>query len=247
MVGGGGTTDARQGARPPGADGAASSPAGARARRAGARVAALLVDAGRHRPASLGPAPGELEGGSAVTAEAVRRLACDARLQAVIETGDGVPVGIGRVSRTVPPAIARLVRHRDGTCVWPGCNRRLWVDCHHITPWQDGGETNVDNLCLLCAVHHRLVHEAGWTISGNPYSGLRFCAPDGRTLAGRPPPLDPRVRGRFFVRRDRRRGCRQDPRPLPEEPHLDTRPEEPREPRPDEDDGTGTARPPPAA
>ena len=42
----------------------------------------------------------------------------------------------------------------------------------------------------LCWYHHRLVHEGGWEIAGNPEVGdLVFTSPLGRRLRSRPRPL----------------------------------------------------------
>ena len=42
---------------------------------------------------------------------------------------------------------------RDGGCSFPGCTRpATWCQTHHITAWQHGGTTDLDNLCLLCAL-----------------------------------------------------------------------------------------------
>ena len=35
---------------------------------------------------------------------------------------------------------------------------------HHLRHWADGGETSLKNTCLLCSLHHRFVHEHGYTI-----------------------------------------------------------------------------------
>jgi hypothetical protein len=43
---------------------------------------------------------------------------------------------------------------------------------------------------LLCRSHHVLVHEAGWTITGQS-GNLRFHRPDGTELGGEPPPRPP--------------------------------------------------------
>ncbi|MCQ9164653.1 HNH endonuclease, partial [Arthrobacter sp. STN4] len=34
----------------------------------------------------------------------------------------------------------------------------------HITPWQDGGETNTNNGTLTCPLHHHLIHQGLWTV-----------------------------------------------------------------------------------
>jgi hypothetical protein len=123
----------------------------------------------------------ETESGQRLCTDAVRRLACDARIEWVLHSGNRV-VGIGRRGRTVPGAIARLLRYRDGGCRFPGCERRRWVQTHHIVHWGDGGRTDLDNLVLLCHAHHRLIHEGGWRISGHPAEDLRFHDPGGRPL-----------------------------------------------------------------
>jgi hypothetical protein len=140
---------------------------------------------------SSGPWLAETEGGRRLSAEAVRRLACDARVEWVLESG-GRPVGIGRRGRTVPGQLARVLRHRDGgTCRFPGCERKRWLQAHHLVHWAHGGATNLDNLVLLCWTHHRLIHEGGWRTSGHPATDLRFHDPGGRpvrTFAQRVPP-----------------------------------------------------------
>jgi hypothetical protein len=35
---------------------------------------------------------------------------------------------------------------------------------HHIKHWADGGDTDLDNLVLLCSYHHTVVHHRGWTV-----------------------------------------------------------------------------------
>jgi hypothetical protein len=145
----------------------------------------LVVHAGAEVLAGREPAEGpwlaETESGQRLCSEAVRRLACDSRIEWVLHSGNRM-VGIGRRGRTVPGTIARLLRHRDNGCRFPGCERRRWVQAHHIVHWGDGGGTDLDNLVLLCHAHHRLIHEGGWKISGHPAENLRFHDPGGRLL-----------------------------------------------------------------
>jgi hypothetical protein len=121
----------------------------------------------------------ETESGETLSCETARRLTCDAVVEWVIEAA-GMPIGIGRRSRSVPPWLRRQVRHRDHGCRFPGCGRTRWADAHHIEHWGRGGPTNLDNLVILCGAHHRLVHEGGWTIRGHPGGRLRFHDPGGR-------------------------------------------------------------------
>lgn len=145
-----------------------------------------------------GEANGVLENGIELSSETVRRLGCDARVQAVTDRSDGTPIGVGRTSRKIPAWLLRQLRHRDGGCAWPGCGRQRWLHAHHIRHWADGGATDSDNLLLLCGYHHRLVHEGGWKIRVSPSGRLRFVRPDGYPLAFRPLNLRPEIRERFF-------------------------------------------------
>ncbi len=42
---------------------------------------------------------------------------------------------------------------------------------------------------LLCVFHHRLVHEGGWSIEGDPNSEVVFLRPDGTRFGFDPAPL----------------------------------------------------------
>ncbi|MGH2737468.1 MAG: DUF222 domain-containing protein [Actinomycetota bacterium] len=171
----------------------AADPAGARLADAlvdlatgGPEPATLMVHAGaevltREEP-EAGPWLAETEGGQRLASESVRRLACDGRIEWVLESG-GRPVGIGRRGRAVPGQLLRVLRHRDGAaCRFPGCERKRWLNAHHLVHWADGGGTNLDNLVLLCHAHHRLIHEGGWRTSGHPARDLRFHDPGGRMV-----------------------------------------------------------------
>src|SRR5205085_3069680 len=93
-----------------------------------ADVAALTGTTGEE------PRLAETETGIRLADETVRRLACDAVVDWVVEAG-GVPVGLGRRSRTIPPRVQRLLRHRDRGCRFPGCGRERWLKAHHIWHW----------------------------------------------------------------------------------------------------------------
>lgn len=139
----------------------------------------------------------ELEDGDAITSETARRLVCDARWYVVVDGPDGNPIGIGRASRQVPPWLLRELKRRDLGCRFPGCGRKRWVHAHHIVPWGRGGPTDLDNLLLLCGLHHRLVHEGKWTVECTADGDAVFRGPDGRVRAYGPQPLRDEVRERL--------------------------------------------------
>jgi len=141
-------------------------------------------------------ADSELEGHGRVSAETSRRMACDASVVHWHETQDGETLNIGRKSRSIPPATRRVLQRRDGGCRFPGCTCRRFVDAHHVQHWADGGETNLDNLVLLCRRHHRLVHEGGFGVQADGGGGFSFSYPDGRAMN---PGLDGRFRGNANV------------------------------------------------
>jgi hypothetical protein len=160
--------------------------------------AAALQDADvGARRASPSAGNATLDNATPLNSDVLRRLACDARLELVVHGPSGVPIGVGRARRTVPPWLLRLLRQRDGGCRWPGCGRRRWLQAHHLVHWADGGPTDLDNLALTCTHHHHLLHELGWTVSGDPNAELCFRRPDGRPLNTGPPGLRPEVRGQL--------------------------------------------------
>jgi hypothetical protein len=140
-------------------------------------------------------AVGVLEDGPVLAIETVRRWACDARIETVLTGDDGTAVGIARASRKIPAWLGRQARRRDHGCRFPGCERTRWVHIHHLIHWAHGGATDLDNLITLCPYHHRLVHEYGWTISGDPNKQVEFIKPNGGVFAYRDPGIvDPEHR-----------------------------------------------------
>jgi Domain of unknown function (DUF222)/HNH endonuclease len=121
-------------------------------------------------------------GRSDLPLETVRRLACDGSLVTVVEDERGQPLDVGRKQRTVSTALRRALHARDRGCTFPGCERRRYLDAHHLHHWANGGATSADNLTLLCTHHHRLLHEGGFKIEREGDEALRFLRADGRTI-----------------------------------------------------------------
>jgi hypothetical protein len=74
-------------------------------------------------------------------------------------------VDVGRSKRIAEGATRKALCIRDQHCRWPGCERPASrCDGHHVVHWIDGGETNLDNMVLLCKRHHRMIHEGRWQL-----------------------------------------------------------------------------------
>jgi hypothetical protein len=131
---------------------------------------------------------GILATGEVITPEAARRLACDAYVSPVLVRHDGEPLNVGRAERTATPAQYRALVVRDRGCAAPGCDRPPgWCQVHHLTFWEDGGRTDLDNLVLLCGAHHHLVHDDEWELTRAECDGHQQVAlspPRERELAG---------------------------------------------------------------
>ena len=115
----------------------------------------------------------EISGVGPITADAARRLTCDAKLSRVVTKGRSLPLEVGRATRTATVGQRRALMIRDRGCVVSGCRMPpQWTDAHHITHWVDGGASDIGNYVLLCRRHHRAVHEGRVTLIG--YDGTEI-------------------------------------------------------------------------
>lgn len=133
---------------------------------------------------------GLVEGGSGLDDAVLARMCCDPVVLALVKSSGVTAVGSGRRTRKISSALRRALRARDSGCRFPGCQRKTHLEAHHVRHWIGGGETEVDNLALLCRFHHMLVHEGGFTVSrkitreGDLH--LTFIRPDGARVENSP-------------------------------------------------------------
>ena len=128
-----------------------------------------------------------LEDGPVIPVQTALRLTCDASLYCIHQNSAGAVLDVGRTTRTIPSALRKALRVRDGGCRFPGCTQRRRVDAHHVIHWTSYGRTALGNLVLLCRRHHRLVHEDGFGVVITPDGHPVFSTPDGKPLPERPP------------------------------------------------------------
>ncbi|HEX6548380.1 MAG TPA: DUF222 domain-containing protein, partial [Candidatus Dormibacteraeota bacterium] len=140
---------------------------------AGAR-AQVQVSATVETLAQLAGCPAaELDLGAPLSAAALQRLTCDCSLTRVLLDSDSAVIEVGRARRTVSPAQRAALLKRDRGCRFPNCERPgRYCEGHHLRHWARGGETDLDNLVLLCRRHHHLVHEGGWDLKGDRQGGF---------------------------------------------------------------------------
>ncbi|TCC01821.1 HNH endonuclease [Kribbella soli] len=99
-----------------------------------------------------------------LSAAAIRRLACDAKVIPIVLGSNSEPLDVGRCERLVTRAMRRALNTRDRGCVVCGAPP-IMCDAHHLISWIDGGETKINNLALLCRRHHTDLHQGRWTVT----------------------------------------------------------------------------------
>ena len=136
---------------------------------------------------------GALHLGPLLTDAERQYLTCDATAEVWFER-DGQVIGAGRSTRTISRRLRRALEHRDRSCAVPGCGATRGLHAHHIQHWEDGGDTELHNLVLLCPHHHRAHHHGAITITG-PADQLVVTDNDGQPLhpssLARPPSTPP--------------------------------------------------------
>ena len=133
---------------------------------AGARTHLQVTTSLETLKALDGAPAAELEFSLPISAKAVERLACDCSITRILLGSDSMVIDVGRARRTISAPQRKALNARDQHCVWPGCDRPAsWTSGHHLVHWIHGGESNLQNLALLCYRHHWMVHEGGWQIA----------------------------------------------------------------------------------
>jgi hypothetical protein len=134
-----------------------------------------------------GDAVAVIPGAGPISSEVLRRLACEAKVRLAVDS-NGLTLDLGRTSRFPSEALANEVLRRDEGCRFPGCSERRFLQIHHLLPWTDGGQTDLDNLAAHCVLDHRRLHHQGWEVSGHANGELRYRSPDGQVLVSKPSP-----------------------------------------------------------
>jgi hypothetical protein len=137
----------------------------------------------------------ETDRGTPLPIDTVRRFCCHGEIGRILVGEADEILNLGRTRRLFNRAQRRAMRYRDQGCCFPGCSRSVrQCNPHHIDPWTDGGNTDLDRGCMLCWAHHKLVHEQRWTITRRPDRGIDWYRPNHQHYGtwhppSRPPPI----------------------------------------------------------
>ncbi len=151
----------------------------------------LVIDAGDLE----GGRGADMPAGNHLDPTATDRLLCDGSVVGVVrDRHSGAVLDWGRKRRLVTRTQRSALSIRDGGCSFPGCDAPpADCDAHHMTPWRDGGPSDMSNLTLACwSTHHRLVHEEGWMVKPDDHGMPHWFRPDGTPVdraVGWPPRL----------------------------------------------------------
>lgn len=142
----------------------------------------LVIDAATLTDGPHDHTVSETSSGAPVHPDTIQRAMCHAIvLPTVISTTTGTVLDIGRRARVANRAQRRALRAMYPSCAFPGCSVAFdHCQMHHLTPWQEGGRTDMANLLPLCSRHHHLAHEGRWRFSLDLDRTLHIHQPDGR-------------------------------------------------------------------
>lgn len=74
----------------------------------------------------------------------------------------GRAMALYHTKRLASPAQRIALHAKDRGCSHPGCDVPGYLtEVHHVTPWKQCRETDIDGLTLVCGPHHKLA-ERGW-------------------------------------------------------------------------------------
>jgi len=135
-------------------------------------------------PTLLGLAenPGILAGYGAIPASIARELAADGKWRRFItDPITGNLLDYGRDKYEPPQALVDFLMARDRICRFPGCRQPARVsDIDHAHAWENGGETSIENMGLLCRRHHRMKTHGGWKLESFPDGSCQWTSPAGK-------------------------------------------------------------------
>ena len=125
----------------------------------------------------------EIIGGEALPQSVLERMMCMSTITGLIFDEEGQPLWVGRDRRFPTQAQIKAIIARDRHCTGCAADPER-CEIHHIVPWEHGGLTDVDEMCLACPNCHHNIHDHGYIVV-KTNTGYKIINPDN------PPPGNP--------------------------------------------------------
>ncbi|HEY5230098.1 MAG TPA: DUF222 domain-containing protein, partial [Galbitalea sp.] len=124
--------------------------------------------------------PGIVEGYGPIDPVTAREIASSSKTmrRLITDPATGIVLAFDRKRYRIPNDLRTWLRVRDGTCRFPGCNRRAGpCEIDHTLDWALDGATNHDNLAHLCKRHHTIKGASDWAVEQLGGGRLRWTSP----------------------------------------------------------------------
>ena len=116
-----------------------------------------------------------LDTGESISPGQARRLACEARIIPAVLGGKSEVLDLGRAKRLGSEAQRIVKTIEAGGCQVDGCDAPPGMThLHHNTRWADGGNTNIDDLIMICPWHHARAHDQRYDLTRLPTGKYTF-------------------------------------------------------------------------
>ncbi|WP_370737179.1 HNH endonuclease signature motif containing protein [Mycolicibacterium aurum] len=119
-------------------------------------------------------------GGSFIPIPDLIRMAAPAHHYLYIyDKHTGQSLYLARTKRLASTAQRIVLHARDRGCTRPGCTAPgYWCQGHHaVDDWNDGGQTNVDDMSLACPQDHRMLDKTEWRTRRNKRNQTEWLPP----------------------------------------------------------------------
>ena len=118
----------------------------------------------------------EIVSGAALPQCLLEHMMCVSTITGMIFDGKGQPLWVGRDRRFPTDAQIKAIVARDRHCTGCAADAER-CEIHHIVPWEAGGLTDVDEMCLACPCCHHNIHDRGYTVTKTG-TGYKIINPD---------------------------------------------------------------------
>ena len=125
--------------------------------------AGLVFDVNGMADADGRPLASLVTDGQPLPQAVLERIFCTADITPMIFNGPGRPIWVGRDHRSATIAQWRALIARDRGCVGCGADSSR-CEAHHIRPWYERGDTDIENLVLVCSRCHHDLHDRGMVL-----------------------------------------------------------------------------------